>query len=133
MTDDATTQVLAATARYFDLMYDNDTARFDQVFATSAQLHGLRDNDLKVLRAADYKQALASTASPKSKHAPREQELLMLDVASATQAIAKVRVRIDTRHYVDYLCFHRIDGNWLITAKSFHVEQEYPPTPVRHA
>lgn len=133
MTDDATAQVLAATARYFDLMYDNDTARFEAVFADSARLHGLRDNDMRVLHAADYKQALASTASPKSKGAPREQEVLMLDFASATQAIAKVRVRIDTRLYVDYLCFHRVDGIWLITAKSFHVEQEYPPSAVPHA
>jgi hypothetical protein len=36
-----------------------------------------------------------------------------------------VRVRIDTIQYLDYLSYHFIDGAWLITAKSFHIEKRY--------
>jgi hypothetical protein len=126
MTDHATyLSLLDAVGRYLDLMFDSDVSRFDQVFASSAQLHGLRDGNLRLLPAQDFKNALASGASPKSKNAPRQQEILLIDFASATQAVVKVRVRIDTVQYLDYLSYHRIDDAWLITAKSFHVEQRY--------
>ena len=94
---------LGAIERYFDLMFDSDVSRFDQVFAPSAQLHGLRDGNLRLLPAQDYKNAFASGPSPQSKNAPRQQEVLFIDLASTTQAVVKVRVRIDTVQYLDYL------------------------------
>jgi hypothetical protein len=117
--------LLDAVERYFDLMFDSDVSRFDQVFAPSAQLHGLRDGNLRLLPAQDYKNALASGPSPKSKNAPRQQEILLVDFASPTQAVVKVRVRIDSVQYLDYLSYHCINGAWLITAKSFHIERRY--------
>jgi hypothetical protein len=126
MPDHPTCQsLLSAVERYFDLMFDNDVLRFQRVFASSAQLHGLRDGQLRLLPAQDYKQALASGASPKSSNAPRLQEVLLVDFASSTQAMVKVRVRIDAVQYLDYLSYHCIDGAWLITAKSFHIERRY--------
>ena len=119
--------LLDAVERYFDLMFDGDVSRFDEVFAPSAQLHGLRDGGLRRLSAQEFKNALAAGPSPKSKAAPRLQQLLLVDFASPTQALVKVRVRIDTLLYLDYLLFHRIDDAWLITAKSFHIEQRYEP------
>jgi len=117
--------LLSAVERYFELMFDSDVSRFDQVFAQNAQLHGLRDGNLRLLPAQDYKRALASGPSPKSKNAPRQQEVLLVDFASTTQAMVKVRVRIDTVQYLDYLSYHCINDVWLITAKSFHVERRY--------
>jgi len=92
-------------------------------------LHGLRDGNLRLLPAQDYKRALASGPSPKSKDAPRQQEVLLVDFASTTQALVKVRIRIDTVQYLDYLSYHRINDVWLITAKSFYVERRYE-TPI---
>jgi hypothetical protein len=127
MPDAAMAALLDAVERYFDLMFDGDVARFDQVFAESAQLHGLRGGNLRLLRATDYKAALAAHPSPKAKNAPRHQEVLLVDFAAPTQAMVKVRVRIDALQYLDYLSYHRIDGTWLITAKSFHIEHHYAP------
>jgi hypothetical protein len=117
--------LLEAVERYFALMYDGDLSRFDQVFAPSAQLHGFRNDGLRLLTTADYRKILASNPSPKSKNAPRLQEILLVDFASTTQAMVKVRVRIDALQYLDHLAYHCIDGKWLITAKSFHVERTY--------
>lgn len=126
MPDRATHQsLLDAVERYFDLMFDSDVSRFDQVFASSAQLHGLRDGNLRLLPAQDYRNVLASGPSPQSKGAPRRQEILLVDFASPAQALVKVRVRVDAMLYLDYLSYHYIDGAWLITAKSFHVEHRY--------
>ena len=79
----------------------------------------------RLLSAPEFKNALAAGPSPQSNNAPRRQEVLLVDFASPTQALVKVRVRIDALLYLDYLAFHRIDGAWLITSKSFHIEQRY--------
>ncbi len=128
MTDASAVESLTrAVARYFDLMYDSDIAGFDRVFRATAQLHGFRDGVMTVWPAATFKAMLAGRPSPQSLGAPREQEILLLDVASATQALVKVRVRINTAVFVDYLVYHRIDGEWLITAKAYHVERSEVP------
>ena len=126
MTDTAALRaLLVVVEQYFEMMFDSDVARFDRVFAPTAQLHGLRDEALRVLTAADYHDLLLKNPSPKSKGAPRQQEVLLVDFASPSQALVKVRVRIDAVLYVDYLCFHLIDGKWLVTAKSFHIERRF--------
>jgi Putative lumazine-binding len=117
--------LLAAIEAYFETMFDADLDRFDRLFAPTATLHGLRDGALRVLPVAEYRRLLASNPSPKSRNAPRQQEILLLDVAAPEQALVKVRVRIAEILYVDYLSFHRIDGAWRVTAKSFHIERRF--------
>jgi len=126
MTNATTIMSLIATVEnYFEMMFDSDVDRFDQVFAPTAQLHGLKEGNLRFLPAAEYRKLLSSTPSPKSMNAPRQQEILFVDFASPSQALVKVRVRIDMILFVDYLSFHLIDDTWLITAKSFHVERRF--------
>lgn len=115
-------EVEAAVLKYFDLMYDCDVSKFDSVFRDTAQLHGFREGRMTMWPAPEYKQILAGRQSPKSLGAKREQEILMIDVASDTQALAKVRVRINTAVFIDYLAFHKIDGKWLITSKAYHLQ-----------
>jgi Putative lumazine-binding len=114
--------LMEAVQRYFDLMYDCDVSRFDRVFRSTAQLHGFREGQMTVWPAQAYKEILASRQSPKALGAPREEQILLVDLASDTQAMVKVRVRINTIVFVDYLTYHRIGGEWLITAKGYHVE-----------
>ena len=111
-----------ATHKYFDLMYDCDVSRFDQVFAPSVQLHGYRDGQMMVWPAQTYKDILKKRQSPKSLNAPRLNEILTMDFVSPTMALTKVRVRLVTMVFLDYLTWHYIDGKWLITSKGFHVE-----------
>jgi hypothetical protein len=114
--------LLQAVREYFDLMYDSDVSRFDRVFRPTAQLHGLRDGKMHMLTAQAYRDILATAPSPKSQGAPRQEEVLFLDITSPMQALAKVRVRINALVYVDYLSYHRVDGEWLVSAKAFQVE-----------
>jgi Putative lumazine-binding len=115
-----------AVQRYFDLMYDSDVAHFDRVFRSSAHLHGFREGQMTVWPAATFKEIIGGRPSPRSQNAPREEEILLIDFASADQALVKVRVRINAVIFVDYLTYHRIDGDWLITSKAFHVERHVP-------
>ena len=123
--DDASVTTLrAALQRYLDLMYDCDVSRFDDVFAPTVQLHGFRDGVMQCWPAAVYRGILGNRQSPKSLGAPREDSLVLLDFASPTQALTKVRVRIAHMMFVDYLTWHRIEDMWLITSKGFHLESE---------
>jgi hypothetical protein len=127
MIDQAAVQSLTqAIQRYFDLVHDCDTSCFDRVFRPTAQLHGLWDGQMKLLTAQAFKESLAAGPSPKSLNAAREDAILMIDFAAATQALTKVRVRTATAVFIDYLTWHRIDGQWLITSKGFHVERKDP-------
>ena len=123
MSDPSRIQALSqAVQRYFDLMYDGDTARFDRVFRSSSQLHGFREGEMTVWPAQAYKDILAGRQSPKALGSPREEQILLMDFASDTQALVKVRVRINAVVFVDYLTYHQIDGEWLITSKAYHAE-----------
>ena len=51
----------AAVQRYFDLMYDGDTSRWDKVFRSSAQLHGLREGKMAMFTSQGYKELTAGT------------------------------------------------------------------------
>ena len=113
-----------ALQRYFDLMYDCDTSRFDRVFRSTVQLHGFRDGQMVTWSASTYRDILEKRQSPKSLNAPRADEILLMDFASPTQAFVKVRLRINAMLFLDYLTWHRIDGQWLITSKGFHLESE---------
>lgn len=115
-----------AVARYFELHYDFDVSRFESVFCPTAQLHGFREGQMSMWAAETYKDILAGRPSPKSLNAPREAEILLMDFASADQALVKVRVRVDAAVFVDYLTYHRIDGDWLITSKAYHLERSDP-------
>jgi Putative lumazine-binding len=122
--DDGLTSLTAALQKYFDLMYDCDTSRFDDVFLSTVHLHGFRDRQMQAWSAEVYRDILKRRQSPKSQTAPREEQILLVDFASPTQALTKVRVRISSMLFVDYLTWHRIDGRWLITSKGFHLESE---------
>ena len=107
---------------YFDLMYDCDISRFDRVFRSTAQLHGIRDGQMVMWSAETYKDVLTKRQSPKSLKAARADEILLVDFTSGSQAMTKVRVRIASTVFVDYLTWHCIDGKWLITSKGFYLE-----------
>ena len=72
--------------------------------------------------AEKFKDVVAGRPSPKALKAPRQEEIMLLDFASPSQALAKVRVRINNVVFVDYLMYHRIGAEWLITSKAYHVE-----------
>ena len=111
-----------AVQLYFDLMYDCDVSKFDRVFAPTSQLHGFREGQMNCWPAAQYKEVLAGRTSPQALGAQRDEQLLLLDTTSSTQALAKVRVRINDMVFVDYLAYHKIEDTWLVTAKAYHRE-----------
>jgi hypothetical protein len=52
---------------------------------------------------------------------PEHFEILLVDFASPTMALIKVRVRVAEGVFVDFLTWHYEDGQWLSTSKGFHL------------
>lgn len=90
-------------------------------------MHGFRDGRIAMWLAATFKDVLTGRPSPAALKAPRQEEILLMDFASDDQAMVKVRVRINATVFVDYLTYHRIDGDWMVTSKGYHVERNHPP------
>lgn len=118
--------LLEALQRYFDLMHDCDTSRYDEVFLPTANLHGYRDGAMVAWSGDTYRAILDERISPKSLGAARKDEILLVDFASDDMAFVKVRLRITTMVFVDYLTWHRIGEDWRIVAKGFHLEATTP-------
>ena len=114
-------ELIDAIQKYFNLMYDCDIANFADVFSPAAQLHGYRDGKMVCWPAAEYKEVLKARQSPLSLGSPPQDSVLLIDIASASHAFAKVEVRIHAGIYHDYLTYHKIDGRWLITSKGYHL------------
>ena len=124
MADPSNVQLLTnAVQRYFDLCYDSALSHFDRVLYPTAQLHGLVAGKMVMVSAQAFKDA---TTSLKERGVPRQEQILLMDFASPTQAFVKVRVRWHKSVYIDYLTYHFIDGDWLITSKGFHIESTEP-------
>jgi Putative lumazine-binding len=116
--------LMSSLDRYFELMYDCDITRFHEVFAPTTNLHGEREGRMVHWTATEYKAVLENRQSPKSLEAVRADKILLVDFASESMAITKVRVNLAHRRFVDYLTWHRIDGKWLITSKGYYVEDD---------
>jgi len=114
-------ELIDAIQKYFNLMYDGDIADFADVFGPTAQLHGYRDGKMVCWPAAEYKEVLKARQSPLSQGSPRQDSVLLIDIGSASHALAKVEVRIHAGIYHDYLTYHKIDGRWLITSKGYQL------------
>ena len=98
MINPAVKDLSEAVQRYFDLMYDCDVTKFENVFYPTSQLHGFREGKMTMWPASEYKAVLAKRESPKSLGAARDEAILLLDVASDTQAFVKAKVRIIPRY-----------------------------------
>ena len=114
-------ELIDAIQKYFNLMYDCNVANFADVFSPAAQLHGYRDGEMVCWPAAEYKEVLKARQSPLSLGSPRQDSILLIDIASVSHAFAKVEVRIHAGIYHDYLTYHKIDGRWVITSKGYHL------------
>lgn len=122
-----TSTVLATINEYFDLMYDPDDAKFPNVFHELCQVQGVRDGQLVAWSVAEFRELIRGRPSPAAMGSPRQQEVISVDEISPDMVVAKVRVRIGQICFLDHLISHKVEGRWLVTAKSFHVERVLPP------
>jgi Putative lumazine-binding len=118
--DEVSLGLVDLVRQYFEVVFTNNLTLFDKTFHERAQLSGIAGGALVVWSAQQYREVLEKRASPKSLGAPREEQILQLDLASSTHGLAKVQVRVNQTVFIDYLTMLRLDGEgWKIMSKTF--------------
>jgi hypothetical protein len=105
---------------YFEVLQTQDMALFDRVFHPSAVLYSAQDGAVVVRPMPAYREIVQQRLSPQSKGAPRQEEVLMVDLLSPTMAVVKVRLRLFDNIMEDHLNLMKHDGRWMIYAKHYY-------------
>ncbi len=113
-------ELRCAVEVYFDALYECDVSKFDQVFHPSCSLFDVTDGDFTAMPINEYREVISKRKAPKSTGQPREDQLITLDFLSPDSAVAKVRLRIHDKIFVDHLNFMRIGQRFMIVAKLWH-------------
>ena len=117
-----TEKVQEAIELYFDSMYESNEEKVRKVFHPSAKITGFMRGKL-LEQSVDQFAAfvVAQEPSPKEKGDEILLETLSVDITGET-AVAKVRDGYIGIVFVDTLSFLKVDGQWVIYNKLFHVE-----------
>lgn len=121
-----TADIQAFLNDYFDVLQDQDLAKFDRVFHPGCVLYSAQDGAVVVRPFAQYRAMVQQRQSPQSLKSPRRDEILSIDVLSPEMAMAKVRLRLFDNIMEDYLNLLKVDGKWTIVAKLFHRAASLP-------
>ncbi len=109
-----------AVELYFQALYECNLDKFDQVFHPSCSLFDSDGQTMTAMPIADYRAVIEKRVSPQSQGRVREDELMSVDFLSDTAAVAKVRLNINGKVFVDHLCFAKSEGRFMIVAKVWH-------------
>lgn len=111
--------IITLLDNYFELMHTQNMDLYDQVFHESSSLFGVPDGALNIRSAAVYKDAMLNRKSPAEKGEARRDEILFVDQLNDTHALARVQLEMMGGVMQDYLSLLKIDGHWIIIAKTW--------------
>ncbi len=115
-------QIQGVIQTYFDCMYESDPDKTRQAFHPNARITGYLADGFHEMTVEDFAGFVAAQQpSPKEKGEAEVLEVVSLDIAGDT-AVARVRDDYLGMSFLDTLSFLRVDGQWSIYNKLFHVE-----------
>ena len=107
---------------YFDSMYHSNAQLVKEVFHPAAKITGYVENKLEEMNTNEFAKFVGEQKpSPADKNDPEMLEIVSIDIAGKT-AVALVRDDHLGVTYLDTLSFLKIDTNWVIYNKLFHIE-----------
>ena len=107
---------------YFNCMYESSSEKAHAAFHPDAWISGYLPNGYQHMTVSEFGDFVAAQQpSPKSKADVARLEIISLEVAGQT-AVALVRDAYLGLVFLDTLCFIKLEGQWLILNKLFHVE-----------
>ena len=109
---------------YFDSMYHSNAKLVKRVFHPVAKITGYVDDKLEEMNTDEFASFVGEQKpSPADKNDPEMLEIVSIDIAGKT-AVAIVRDDYLGDTYLDTLSLLKIDTNWLIYNKLFHIEDK---------
>lgn len=117
-------QIEEVVQLYVDSMNESNSEKVKQAFHTNAKVAGYLHGDFMEMSVDDFSDFVASQQpSPKEKGENVIFEILSTEIEGAT-AIVKVRDKYLGITFLDTLSFIKIEGEWKLYNKLFHVESE---------
>ena len=115
-------KISEAIQLYFDSMYESSEDKVRQVFHEDAKITGYMQGNLLEQSVDNFAKFVASqTPSAAEKNEEKLLETLSIEIAGST-AVARVRDGYIGMVFQDTLSFLKIDDDWVIYNKLFHVE-----------
>jgi len=109
---------------YFDSMYHSNAQLVKKVFHPAAKITGYVENKLEEMNTNEFAKFVGEQKpSPADKNDPEMLEIVSIDIAGKT-AVAIVRDDYLGDTYLDTLSLLKVDTNWLIYNKLFHIEDK---------
>ena len=119
---DDKTEIERIIKLYFDSMYHSNAELVKEVFHPVAKISGYVEDKLEEMDVNEFAKFIGEQQpSPANKNDPEMLEIVSIDIAGKT-AVALVRDDHLRVTYLDTLSFLKIDKNWVIYNKLFHVE-----------
>jgi len=115
-------EIQSTLQTYFDVMYECDMEKFDQVFHPSCSLFTAGGPDLVVKPFEQYRREMSTRTSPKSRSQSRDKErTIKIDFLSDELALAQVRVQIHDKLFADNLNLVKVGLRWMVVAKIYYL------------
>jgi hypothetical protein len=111
--------VRAAVDHYLQAHATGDGAHHRVLFHPEAKLFWIRDGQLATRTSEDY--IAGSPGRPAVDEARRRRWISSVDV-TGTAAVARVVLDYPNAHFTDYLSLLKINDEWKVVNKIFHVE-----------
>ncbi len=111
--------IRAAVEHYLQGHATGDGAHFEQVFHPESKLFWIRDGALNQRPSDEY--IAGASGKPAADEAQRKRRIAMVDV-TGTAAVVKVELDYPGAMITDYFSMLKVDGEWKILNKIFHVE-----------
>jgi hypothetical protein len=116
-------EVSSVVQTYFECMFESSEQKTRQAFHPDAHIVGYLGGELQNMSVDEFADFVAGQQpSAKEKGDVANLEIVSLDVNGDT-AVARVRDDYLGMTFLDTLSFLKVDGNWAISHKLFHVEK----------
>lgn len=113
--------VRAALEHYLLGHATGDPEHFRAIFHPESKLLWMRDGQLAMRTSAEY--IAGASGRPAPDEAQRRRWIESVDV-TGDAAVAKIILDYPTVLFTDYMTLLKVDGEWKIINKSFHVQQK---------
>lgn len=111
--------VREALQHYLDGHATGLGSEYEKVFAPVARLFWIAGGELQTRTSAEY--IAGAPGRPAGDEAERQRRITMVDV-TGDAAVARIELDYPRARIVDYMSLLKIDGEWRIVNKIFHVE-----------
>ncbi len=115
-------QIKETVQTYFDCMYESSAEKTHAAFHPNAKITGYLEDGLHEMSVVEFAGLVSSQQpSAKEKGEAARLDIISIDIAGDT-AVTRVRDDYLGMTFLDTLSLLRVDGQWSIYNKLFHVE-----------